>query len=180
MIELFVPDDTDLVDAQALCLGHHFGHVLVRGQLVRFQVDFGLAGNLRRALVEPRFAGSARSLMISPFQPIVPSKSTSMRMISGGFGGGWFWFGTGMFIFTACVWIGIVMMNMISSTSITSISGVVLMSTITSPSFPSEPALYMDIVFSGSPLKFGGGSMMKPTFTMPARWQANTTRPIDS
>jgi hypothetical protein len=33
-----------------------------------------------------------------------------------------------MFIFTACVWIGIVMISMMISTSITSISGVVLMS----------------------------------------------------
>jgi hypothetical protein len=39
-----------------------------------------------------------------------------------------------MFSFTACVWIGIVMISMISSTNITSINGVVLMSTITSPS----------------------------------------------
>src|SRR5262249_35562627 len=36
--------------------------------------------------------------------------------------------------FTACVWIGMVMMSMMSSTSITSMSGVVLMSTITSGS----------------------------------------------
>ena len=35
--------------------------------------------------------------------------------------------------FTAWVWIGMVMMNMISSTSRTSISGVVLMSMIGSP-----------------------------------------------
>ncbi len=45
-----------------------------------------------------------------------------------------------MFIFTACVWIGMVMMNMMSKTSITSISGVVLMSIITSPSSLSLPA----------------------------------------
>src|SRR2546423_13465876 len=41
---------------------------------------------------------------------------------------------TGIFSFTACVWIGIVMISMMSSTSITSMSGVVLMSTITSAS----------------------------------------------
>src|SRR6266478_6678757 len=40
----------------------------------------------------------------------------------------------GMFSFTACVWMGIVMMSMMSRTSITSINGVVLMSTITSGS----------------------------------------------
>src|SRR5438552_9737274 len=41
---------------------------------------------------------------------------------------------TGMFNLTACVWMGIVMMSMMSRTSITSINGVVLMSTITSGS----------------------------------------------
>jgi len=44
----------------------------------------------------------------------------------------------GIFSFTACVWIGIVMISMISSTNITSMSGVVLMSTITSGS-PDPP-----------------------------------------
>ena len=39
-----------------------------------------------------------------------------------------------MSILTAWVWIGIVMISMMSSTSITSMSGVVLMSTITSSS----------------------------------------------
>ena len=70
---------------------------------------------------------------------MVPSKSTSMRMISGGLGGGGALLGTGMFILTACVWMGMVMMNMINNTSITSINGVVLMSTITSSSllFPT-------------------------------------------
>src|SRR5213595_1964691 len=56
-----------------------------------------------------------------------------MRTISGGLGGGLLG-PIGMFIFTACVWIGMVMISMIKSTSITSISGVVLMSTITSSS----------------------------------------------
>src|SRR5439155_510096 len=53
-----------------------------------------------------------------------------MVTTSGGTGGG----GgapTGMFSLTACVWMGMVMMSM---TSITSINGVVLMSTITSGS----------------------------------------------
>ena len=123
--------------------------------------------------------------MISPFQPMVPSKSTSMRMISGGFGGGAALLGTGMFIFTACVWIGIVMMNMISSTSITSISGVVLMSTITSPSSsPADVPTFMPMVScppsSARAATPAGGSVMKPTLKMPARWQATTTRPTDS
>ena len=54
-----------------------------------------------------------------------------MRMITGG-DGGCVLGPIGMFIFTACVWIGIVMISMMISTSITSISGVVLMSIITS------------------------------------------------
>ena len=48
--------------------------------------------------------------------------------------------GAGSAMRIACVWIGIVTMNMISSTSITSISGVVLMSTSTSGS-PSGAAV---------------------------------------
>src|SRR4051794_16305565 len=60
-----------------------------------------------------------------------------MRMISGGLGGGLLG-PIGMFILTACVWIGIVMISMMISTSITSISGVVLMSIITSSS-AAEP-----------------------------------------
>src|ERR687890_592307 len=45
-------------------------------------------------------------------------------------GGGWFCWFTGRSSFTAWVWIGIVMMNMIRRTSMTSMRGVVLMSTI--------------------------------------------------
>ena len=41
-----------------------------------------------------------------------------------------------MFILTAWVWIGIVMISMMISTSITSINGVVLMSIITSSELP--------------------------------------------
>src|SRR6266849_7514030 len=49
-----------------------------------------------------------------------------------------------MFSLTACVWIGIVMMSMMSRTSITSISGVVLMSTMTSGSrVPSPDPIFM-------------------------------------
>ncbi len=97
-------------------------------------------------------AARSPASMISPFQPMVPSKSTSMRMISGGIGGGAALLGTGMFIFTACVWIGMVMMNMMSSTSITSISGVVLMSIITSPSgSPDDVPTFMAMVFRSLP-----------------------------
>ena len=56
-----------------------------------------------------------------------------------------------MFGLTECSWIGIVMMNMINSTNITSISGVVLMSIITwgSPELPLEPT-FMAMLVSGS------------------------------
>src|SRR5258708_35221020 len=52
------------------------------------------------------------------------------------FGGG----GSGLSIFTACVMLGIVMMKMIRSTSMTSISGVMLMSEYAWPS-PLPPTL---------------------------------------
>src|SRR5689334_14537880 len=76
----------------------------------------------------------------SPFHRIVPSKSMSIVTTTGSLvgGGG---LPAGMFRFTECSWIGIVMISMISSTSITSISGVVLMSTITSGSAPPPPTL---------------------------------------
>src|SRR5579863_6043014 len=48
------------------------------------------------------------------------------------FGGG----GSGLSIFTACVMLGIVMMKMIRSTSMTSINGVILMSEYDWPSPP--------------------------------------------
>ena len=49
---------------------------------------------------------------------------------------------TGMFRLTLCSWIGIVMISMMISTSITSISGVVLMSIMTSGS-PLPPPAYV-------------------------------------
>src|SRR5882762_9903713 len=58
---------------------------------------------------------------------------------------------TGMFSLTACVWIGMVMMSMMSRTSITSISGVVLMSTMTSGS-RVPPPLPIFMAMSVSPL----------------------------
>ena len=65
-----------------------------------------------------------------PFQTIVPSKSISMSITSGCTGGGGALVGRGMSSFTACVITGMVMMNMMSNTSMTSMSGVVLMSHI--------------------------------------------------
>src|SRR3954467_15453610 len=87
-----------------------------------------------------RASRSGRPASCSPFQMMVPSKSMSMVTICGCtlLGGG---LPTGMLSFTACVWIGIVMISMMSSTSITSISGVVLMSTITSASFCPWPTV---------------------------------------
>src|SRR3954451_2880445 len=92
-----------------------------------------------------RASRSGRPASCSPFQMMVPSKSMSMVTICGCtvFGGG---LPTGMLSFTACVWIGIVMISMMRSTSITSISGVVLMSTITSASFCPLPT---DIAMAG-------------------------------
>ena len=91
----------------------------------------------------------------------------------GSIGGcGWFLELIGRSTFTAWVWIGMVMMNMMSSTSMTSISGVVFISIIGSPS--SAPALMdmagllleRDQVRGLAP---GAGSEMKPTRAKPAR-----------
>src|SRR2546427_167926 len=90
------------------------------------------------AAARNRCSSSWRSGMTRPFQIRVPSKSTSMVTTSGGTSGGG-GVPTGMFSLTACVWIGIVMMSMMSRTSITSINGVVLMSTITSGSLVPPP-----------------------------------------
>src|SRR4051794_18412676 len=94
-----------------------------------------------------RASSSGRPASCSPFQMMVPSKSMSMVMICGctSLGGG---LPTGMLSFTAWVWIGMVMISMMSSTSITSISGVVLMSTITSASFCPWPT----VIAMASPL----------------------------
>ena len=79
------------------------------------------------------------------------------------------------------------MISMISSTSITSISGVVLMSTITSGSSPDAPTFIAMMVPRATRAwrhlqvgPRGGGSVMKATLTMPARWQSKTTRPTNS
>jgi hypothetical protein len=76
----------------------------------------------------------------SPFQSTVPSKSMSIVTTTGGANGGG-GVPVGMFRLTECSWIGIVMMSMMISTSITSINGVVLMSIITSgsPELLPEP-----------------------------------------
>src|SRR5689334_14419521 len=91
-----------------------------------------------------RASSVGRSGTVSPFHSTVPSKSTSMVITVGGVSGGG-GLPTGMLSFTACVWIGMVMISMISSTSITSINGVVLMSTITSgsppPPLPTDMAM---------------------------------------
>ena len=76
---------------------------------------------------------------------MVPSKSMSIVTTTGSFccaGGA----PCGMFRLTLCNWIGMVMISMISSTSITSMSGVVLMSTITSLSPDPEPRFIAIVV----------------------------------
>src|SRR5439155_1070662 len=99
------------------------------------------------AAARNRSSSSWRFGTTRPFQIKVPSKSTSIVTISGGTGGGG-GVPIGMFSLTACVWMGIVMMSMMSRTSITSINGVVLMSTITSGScvpFPDPIFMAMSV-----------------------------------
>src|SRR6185312_8357147 len=99
-------------------------------------------------------ASSVGRSTCSPFQRMVPSKSTSICTTTGGSGGGG-GLPTGMLSFTAWVWIGIVMISMMRSTSITSMSGVVLMSTITSGS--AEPPLPTFIAIESLPFLSAGG-----------------------
>jgi hypothetical protein len=100
-------------------------------------------GSALAAAARSRASSSGRPESVSPFQISVPSKSMSTVITCGGVSGGG-GVPTGMLSFTACVWMGIVMMSMISSTSITSMSGVVLMSTITSASrVPPETVIAM-------------------------------------
>src|SRR5882672_11847618 len=106
------------------------------------------------AAARSRASSSWRSCRTRPFQIRVPSKSTSMVTTSGGTGGGG-GVPTGMFSLTACVWMGIVMMSMMSRTSITSINGVVLMSTMTSGSLVLPP-LPIFMAMSVSPLPRAG------------------------
>src|SRR5689334_20942921 len=87
-----------------------------------------------------RASSWGRPESVSPFQMSVPSKSTSIVTTCGCticVGG----LPIGMLSFTACVWMGMVMISMMSRTSITSMSGVVLMSTITSASLPGLPTV---------------------------------------
>ena len=80
-----------------------------------------------------------------PFHSIWSCALIDTTFLTGSIGGGgWFGWLTGRSSFTAWVWIGMVMMNMISSTSMTSISGVVLMSIIGSPSALS-PVVCIDM-----------------------------------
>jgi hypothetical protein len=102
------------------------------------------------------------------------SSFTTSGSVSGGGG-----LPSGMFRLTACNWIGIVMISITSSTSITSISGVVLMSIITSgsltlPELPTFIAMSVSLRCRARSARAarGGGSVMKLTFAMPARWHA--------
>ena len=83
----------------------------------------------------------------------------------------------GMSMLTECSCAGMVMINMMSSTSITSISGVVLMSIITSGSCPAPAPRFMPMPVL---LQWPAGSVMKLTLAMPARCTACITRPTAS
>src|SRR2546429_252593 len=84
----------------------------------------------------------------------------------------------GMLRLIACSWIGSVMISMTKSTSMTSISGVVLISIMTSGSavIPgvAEPIAIVrsSVLVAARQVLLGGGSVMKPTLAMPARWHA--------
>jgi hypothetical protein len=69
----------------------------------------------------------------APFHSKAPAAVMTILFLIGSTGGGGEPSLCGRSSFTAWVWIGMVMMNMMRSTSRTSISGVVLMSMIGSP-----------------------------------------------
>ena len=71
------------------------------------------------------------------------------------------------------------MISMMISTSITSISGVVLMSIIDFRLAAAAAGAYVHC-HGSRPQPFGGGSVMKLTFWIPARLHWKSTRPIDS
>jgi len=89
-----------------------------------------------------------RSASASPFHSTVPSKSMSIVTTTGSFKGGG-GLPAGMLRLTLCNCTGMVMINMMISTSITSISGVVLMSIITSGSpEPLPEPMFIPMVVS--------------------------------
>ena len=87
---------------------------------------------------------------------------------------------------TAWVITGIVMMNMINNTSMTSINGVVLMSHIAPSSLLLGPLIAMEVFPDSGEGHCAeermprSGSVMNPTLTMPPRWTALRTRPTSS
>src|SRR3954464_8841697 len=105
-----------------------------------------------------------------PFQSTWSCALIVSTFLIGSMGGGtWFGWLTGRSSFTAWVWIGMVMMNMMSSTSMTSMSGVVLMSIIGSPESLSLVVCIDMASYSYSrTVEFGGGSEMNPTRWNPA------------
>src|ERR1700761_1605773 len=118
-----------------------------------------------------------------------PSKSTTRSTTSGVVVGGGV-LGRGMSSFTAWVWMGSVRISRVRSTSITSMSGVVLMSTSTSPSACEVDIAMGSYLFSITYLRnddaayvgtsFGGGWVRKPTFRIPTCWQTAITLPTAS
>jgi hypothetical protein len=115
-----------MANATALRIGHHFCDSVILREAIGGEMDFSL---FRRILLAFLVEIAVQSGEIDGL----------LRLTTGGGTGGGVWFGRGMSSFTALVWIGIVMMSMTRRTSMTSINGVVFISTITSPSPPPSP-----------------------------------------
>src|SRR5690348_8338139 len=81
-----------------------------------------------------------------PFHSTAPCGVTTILFLIGSIGGGVELLFCGRSSFTAWVWIGMVMISMMISTSMTSINGVVLISIIGSP---SELLLVVCIAMTG-------------------------------
>src|SRR3982750_3912561 len=102
-----------------------------------------------------------------PFHSTWPCAVTTTLFFTGSMGGGgWFGWLTGRSSFTAWVWIGMVMMNMMRRTNMTSMSGVVLMSIMGSPSELSLVVCMAMAIFSWRYRRVvtwpAGGSEMNP------------------
>ena len=128
---LFVADKSNFRDPKPLRIRQRTGDRLVFGEAVGPQMDFrlrDLIGRILEKFVElcpvrnRRAVPNRRSVEVD-----LQIDDHGWRCLRRRIG-----FACGRSSFTACVWMGIVTINMTRSTSMTSISGVVFISTITS------------------------------------------------
>ena len=133
---MFVAYETDALHLVPLCHREHLRDRVIVRPSIRSDVQFGLR-ILRRLDPEIVFQRVELNLRSVPDDRAIPVDVDPDRFDNFVSGGGGVWLGRGMSSFTACVMTGRVMMNIISSTNMTSINGVVLTSIIGSSSPPA-------------------------------------------